>query len=397
MASETVVTVSWLTRLKQSIVGVFFGLGVVVAMVALLFWNEGRAVRTADALAEGAGAVVAASAEQIEPGNEGKLVHVSGQVSTAAPLADNHFGVAVTALQLRRKVEMFQWAEQSTTEKKANLGGSETQTTRYEYLQKWSEQRLDSSKFHDAAAHVNPAMTIESATFTAADARLGAWQLDGQVIGRIGGAQPYSVRAEDAAAILRALPEGSNASIVEGDVYLAANPSQPRIGDYRISYEQVPVSLVSIVGRQQGKGIGSYHTTSGEPLLIVHAGAVPATAMFDAAVSSNVTQSWVFRGLGIVGLIFAFSTVLRPFSVAGSVLPLLGNVVAAGSGLIAAALGIGMGALTIAAAWLFHRPLLAITIVVAAFALVAGLIWLLRRKAAPAPALPVANAPGIAS
>ena len=34
------------------------GLVLIVAMVVLLFWNEGRAVTTARSLAEGAGAVV---------------------------------------------------------------------------------------------------------------------------------------------------------------------------------------------------------------------------------------------------------------------------------------------------------------------------------------------------
>lgn len=393
MASQTVVTVSWLSRLKQSIAGVVFGLAVVVAMVVLLFWNEGRAVRTADALEEGAGAVINASEARVDPANEGRLVHVAGQVGVSGPLADSHFGVEVPALQLRRKVEMFQWAEQSTTDRKANLGGSETQVTHYSYVQQWASQRLDSSRFNEAAAHTNPAMTIEAATFTASGARLGAWQLDEQVIARMGAVQPHKVRAEDAAALLRALPVGSNASIVEGQVYLSANPAQPQIGDYRISYEVLPLGPVSVVGRQQGNTVGRYTSASGEPLLIVHAGVVPATAMFDAAVSSNTTQSWIFRGLGIAGLIFGFSTVLRPLSVAGSVLPLLGSVLATGSGLVAAVLGIGLGSLTIAAAWLFHRPLLAIAIVVVGLALVGGLVWLLRRRTAqPMPAANVAGA-----
>ena len=43
-------------------------------------WNEGRAVRTAESLEEGAGAVVSVPADAVDPGNEGKLVHVSEQL-----------------------------------------------------------------------------------------------------------------------------------------------------------------------------------------------------------------------------------------------------------------------------------------------------------------------------
>ncbi len=50
-----------------------------IATVPTLFFNEGRAVKTAHALAEGAAAVVAVDANQLDQLNEGKLVHLSGR------------------------------------------------------------------------------------------------------------------------------------------------------------------------------------------------------------------------------------------------------------------------------------------------------------------------------
>ena len=75
-------SVSWFGRLRNSVGGVVIGLLLIIGMVVLLFWNEGRAVTTARSLAEGAGAVVSVGADAVEPTNEGKLIHVSGTVTT---------------------------------------------------------------------------------------------------------------------------------------------------------------------------------------------------------------------------------------------------------------------------------------------------------------------------
>ena len=56
-------------------------LGCIFTVVAfpVLFFNEGRAVKTAKALKEGAASVVSAQATRVDPANEGKFVHVFGK------------------------------------------------------------------------------------------------------------------------------------------------------------------------------------------------------------------------------------------------------------------------------------------------------------------------------
>ena len=88
----------WFSRLGDAIKGVLFGLLLAIVAFPLLFWNEGRAVRTAKSLAEGRGAVVAASAERLDPANEGKLVHVAGRARTEDTVADPLFGVQAPAI-----------------------------------------------------------------------------------------------------------------------------------------------------------------------------------------------------------------------------------------------------------------------------------------------------------
>ncbi|HWN43032.1 MAG TPA: hypothetical protein VNW71_12480 [Thermoanaerobaculia bacterium] len=65
---------SWFSRLAESIKSVLVGLVLFVVSFPILFWNEGRSVKTARSLEEGSGAVVSVSSDLVAPGNEGKLL-----------------------------------------------------------------------------------------------------------------------------------------------------------------------------------------------------------------------------------------------------------------------------------------------------------------------------------
>lgn len=112
---------SWFSRIGGAIKGIIFGFILFIIAFPLLFWNEGRAVKTYKSLKEGSGAVISVLADQVDPNNEGKLVHLSGRASTEETLTDPVFGVSENALRLRRKVEMYQWQEHSESETKKNL------------------------------------------------------------------------------------------------------------------------------------------------------------------------------------------------------------------------------------------------------------------------------------
>ena len=127
-------TKSWGSRLGESIKGVLFGLVLIVGSGIFLFWNEGRAVQTQRSLTEGASLVVPVDPARVDPANDGKLVHLSGDLKPGAPLADPDFTVSATALRLVRTVEMYQWKEESKTETRKNVGGSEETVTTYEYV-----------------------------------------------------------------------------------------------------------------------------------------------------------------------------------------------------------------------------------------------------------------------
>jgi hypothetical protein len=125
---------SWISRIGQSIVGVLIGLVMVIASIVVLFWNEGRAIQTARSLAEGAGLVADVDSTRVDPANEGKLVHISGDLTAPGRLSDAEFGVTAKGLRLVRTVEMYQWKEETKTETRQKLGGGEEDVTTYTYL-----------------------------------------------------------------------------------------------------------------------------------------------------------------------------------------------------------------------------------------------------------------------
>lgn len=362
---QEVTSVSWFGRIKRAVGGVIFGLILIVLMVIGLFWNEGRAVQTARSLAEGSGAVVSVGADSVDAANDGKLVHVSGPVTADSGLADPDFGIAAQGLRLSRSVEMYQWKEESKSETTKKLGGGEETVTTYSYSKVWDDSQIDSSDFKKPDGHQNPSMAIHSRTFQIPQGKLVAFDLDTPVLDRIEGDKDYSLSADQSAAIKAAYTGTKPLSIVDGRIYLGNDNTTPALGDYRIGYELAPLGVVSIVARQAGSRFEPYQTQAGDALLMVDTGNVPAEKMFADAVSANTLITWLLRGAGLLLLTIGFALFLSPIGVILDVIPFLGSMARMGTGIIAFVLAIMVGTTTIAIAWFWYRPLLAVGILAA--------------------------------
>lgn len=199
MAVTETTTESWGSRLGGSIKGVAIGGILFIAGIPLLFWNEGRAVKTAKALEEGASVCVnLPNADTVDATMDGKLVHVTGTAVTDEQLGDDLFtGLNPKAIRLTRKVEFYQWVENEKKEKKKNMGGSETTVTTYTYSKKWVDKPVDSSSFREAG-HDNQVFFPEATNrnLVAETARYGAFELTGAQIKRISGAKPVELKPE---------------------------------------------------------------------------------------------------------------------------------------------------------------------------------------------------------
>lgn len=200
--SVEVTTESWGSRLGNSFKGVIVGGVLFLAGIPLLFWNEGRAVKTAEALEEGEAACVEVKdITTINRDNEGHLVHMTGMASTQETLMDPLFNcVSLNAIRLTRKVEYYQWVESSSTREEKNVGGSTTKTTNYSYSTQWSSTPVDSSKFNNPAYRslntvaypvtTGTGLNGANATVDATMVNFGAFMLSPSQISKISGNQP---------------------------------------------------------------------------------------------------------------------------------------------------------------------------------------------------------------
>ena len=379
---------SWFTRIKNSFGGAVVGLILIVGMVVLLFWNEGRAVQTAKSLAEGAGAVVSVGSDSVDAVNEGKLVHVSGAVTSDTIPSDPAFGVEAQGVRLVRDVEMYQWKQESRSETQKKLGGGEETVTTYTYSKVWDSSHNDSSQFKQPGGHENPPMDLHGQSFQVPQARLGGYTLDEAVLSQIGGDKQLALTPDQRDAIQAAYSGGKKLSIADGAIYLGWNPSSPVVGDYRIRYEVVPLGTISVIGQQRGAQFVPYQTEAGDRLLMVSGGNLPANQMFKEAEQANTVVTWVLRGVGLLLLFIGFTLFMGPVAVLADVIPFLGSIVRMGTGIIAFFLAVVAGTVTIAIAWFYYRPLLGIAILAVGGLVAAGIVYLGRMRRPSAAPLP---------
>jgi hypothetical protein len=368
-------------RSKDSIGGAILGLIIVAVAVVLLFWNEGRAVKRANDLEEGAGSVVMVTSDRVDPAMEGNLVHLTGETKTPGFLEDPEFGIAATAIKLIREVEMYQWVEVENSEEKTSVGGTTETTTTYTYEKEWRDNPVDSTRFKVTFGHENPReMKYRSSTLMAEGVTMGAFDLPAFLVSRIGGATRLPVESlEKAAEEIK-----TAARLHESGVYFGANPGSPAVGDLRISFLAVPTGPISVVAQQAGKSFVSLRTATGGELYLLENGIVSAEDMFRMAHERNKFLTWAIRVGGFFLLSIAFGMVLRPLAVLASILPFLGRIVGTGTTLIAFLLAGILWTGTVAVAWMFYRPLVGIAILLVTLALI---VMVAKRFHKPAPAL----------
>lgn len=362
----------WLSRLGGSIKGVLVGLVALVIAVPLLFWNEGRAVKTAKGLEEGAGAVVSVPGDAVAPGNEGKLVHVSGEATTQDTVRDPELGVAAPGLALQRSVEMYQWVQDEKTERRKKLGGGEERVTTYRYEQRWDDDWHDPSRFKERAGHDNPRMPLSTQRFQAAKVTLGAFTLTSDLVDDIDRSEPLPIDPREVSPPATLASRGVHGA--SSGVYFGANPSTPAVGDVRVSYSVVKPQQVSVVARQTGASFSPYVTTVGTEVQLLEEGVVSAQAMFQHAQDANAMMTWILRAVGFFVMFVGFAMVFKPLSVVADVVPFVGSLVGLGTGLLAFGLALVGSSITVGFAWVFYRPLIGVPLLVGGVGLIAFMV-----------------------
>ncbi len=347
-------------RIKNAIAGVVIGLVLFLAAFPLLWWNEGRAVRDWQTLAEAEEAVISTSADEVAEGEEGKLVHLTGEATTDEVLEDDSFNVAQQGIILKRVAEMYQWQEE---EEERN------DTIEYTYSRTWASQVIDHSEFEYPEDYQNPAsMKYEPREFRADEVVLGAYDLPDFLIDQMDNYEDLSPgqAVEDSEALEYE---------ISGDyIYVGEDPAEPQVGDIRVSYQIIRPATVSVLARQTGSTFEDFQAEAGGTVGRLSVGEVTAEGMIEEARTEAVILTWILRGVGFLMMVIGVGLLFKPLLMVTSFIPVLGSLLSAGVFVIALAAGLVFTSLTIGLAWLFYRPILGLVVLIVGAAVGAVLV-----------------------
>ncbi len=407
MAYQKVTTTSYGGRLKNALSGVGMGFIMLIAGTVLLFWNEGRTVKTTKMLKEAAGVCVELpDINSVDAGFNGKMIHASGLATTQDILTDDMFDISINGIKLSRRAEYYQWVEHEHSETKDKVGGGQETITTYTYSKEWMSSPVNSSSFKDPSycgISNDILLNVEDKTLTAQNVTFGAYAFPEALISQMNSSKPLNVELKPEVVnyyeteFHRVLNVAADASFIhpQGNVlYVGANPNSPTVGDVRVTFTQVLPGDVSILAKVNGNTFEKFTAKNGYSMITLEDGTVSMDEMFANEHSSNKTMAWILRLIGILLCVFGFKNIFNIITQLLKVLPFLGNIANLGVGLVSWVLGLAWSLIVIAIAWLFYRPLLGILLLAAAGAL----IWFLgkkskEKKAAQAAAAPVAPEP----
>ncbi|KAA0711698.1 Transmembrane protein 43 [Triplophysa tibetana] len=354
----------FLGRVSDSIGGMIAGVCLFTLSVYLLFTNEGRAVRTSLSLDEGLSQVVSLHAdESLDPQNNNRLVHMSGPLHTAQPLYDPNYSVSVHAVKLKRQVEMYQWVEYTESRDFEENGETKTETT-YTYNTEWKSEVINSQHFDKEVGHMNPsAMAVESVTVEAPDVWVGKLFLSAGLMEQINDFHTLSLKG------FPAFDANTFLTVYEDYFYHIANPRRPEVGDVRVRFtyaglsgdEMYPGSShkVSVVAMQRGDQLKPFKTRAGDTLEILYMDELSAEEVLAKEQQVNVMKTWGLRLAGWVLMFLAVSLSTRIVYTLVDWVPGLRELVSVGLKVFALCISSSLSLLTIAAGWMFYRPLIA--------------------------------------
>lgn len=375
---EEVTTTSWFTRIKNALIGIFFGMALIVAAIILIFWNESHGLHWVQSLNQAQKILVNVPDAPINPQNNLKVVYFNGVATTKDILDDALLDMKVPAISLNRKVEMYQWQEQIKTKKESRLGGAEREVKTYSYNKGWYDHLIDSAHFKEQETHQNPSlMPVKSKLQYANKVTVGDFLLPDFLVKQIAVSTPVTL-SEKNGSVLKAQLNKPVKWMGEA-LYFSKNPQALDIGDIKIAVSAVYPQPVSIIAQQSGGTLQAYRAPAGESVALISTGVFSSAQMIQDALSSNNVMTWLLRGASLILLIIGFCLILRPLAVLASVLPFLGDFVGLGTGFLGLTLGAGLWLIITAFAWFATRPILSASVI--GFAVLFGYLLIrLRNK-----------------
>ena len=405
MAYQEVTTTGYGTRVGNSFKAIGSGILLFCLGTALLWWNEGRAVKTEKMLDEAGSAYVEMeNPNKKDASLEGELICGTALATTEDSLIDKDFGVGAKAIALTRKVEYYQWVEHAQEKKEDKLGGKEVTTTTYTYTKEWTSRPVESAQFKDPA-YQNKNMvltTVEDAEQYAENVSWGAYKLNESLIHSIRSNEGLDLAiAEDLLkqldksaqtayerfygvndSINKAMAAAENKKDLEyvhqaGNIlYYGRVPGSPEVGDVRVTFEKVVPAKVTVMAVVDGDTFKPFKAKNGKRFQTLVMGKKSGDEIIEAQKEANNMFLWILRIVGILMVIGGLKGIFGFLETILKVVPFIAGIFGWGVGIVCTVIGVVWSLIVIAIAWLFYRPLLGISLLV-----IAGfLVWVFAFK-----------------
>lgn len=380
MAYQEVKTTGYGTRVGNSFKAIGGGIIMFCLGTALLWWNEGRAVKTEKLLDEaGRTYVEMENPNKKDASLDGELICGTALATTEDSLSDSQFGIGAKAIALRRTVEYYQWVENAEENKEDKLGGKEVTTTTYTYTKKWTSRPVESGQFKDPAyQNKNKVLTnIEDAEQYAENVSFGAYKLSESLIHSISSVEPMELGYDSAQVASLNKDTTIHVRVNQNEIYYGSSKSgAAEIGDVRVTFEKVVPAKVTVMAVVDGDTFKPFKAKNGKRFQTLVMGKKSGDEIIDAAKDTNSMILWALRIIGIMIVIGGLKGVFGFLETILKVVPFIAGIFGWGVGVVCTIVGVVWSLIIIALAWLFYRPLLGIALL----ALAAFLIWVFAFK-----------------
>lgn len=232
---------------------------------------------------------------------EGKLIHVIGKLHVQEPLADYTYNILVSAVKLKKIVQMYQWHEDYTENKFAEEVESGADSRNYYYYKDWNELIVDSRSFHSPFTYSNPQQfPIQGKLFVAEKAFIENFEIENSVKAMI---DDWNDVTSDTR------PDDGFIKMHIGWYYHVEDLFNPVVGDFRVKFQFSGLQDTSytIVGKLVNGKIEPYSTRVKKDVILLRKGEMNIEDIIAAEHVSVTRRTWYVR---IFGFILTFFGVL---------------------------------------------------------------------------------------
>lgn len=320
------------------------GIIILIASIFALFINEHNYVNAIKIANFAEKNTIIADANNFNPQNENKLVHVTGKAYSNQVLTDSILKIP-NSIALFRDTEIYQWEEVRKHHDNNKIS--------YTYRKTWGKNLINSDNF-ESSAYKNPKkMKYEPKNLYAHNIGLGKFYLSEDIIKNI-----------NSITKITQLPYNSNYKIYNGFYFTGSDYDNPQIGDQKLIYSYIPSGItLSIIAKQSGNHLETMNSKYGDFSIVMNGTKDLKTMIYDYKKDLS-NSTWLIRCISLLFMFLGLNLLIQPLVNLGNSIPVLGELTQMAALMSTIIITISLGTLLISLAWLVFRPEIAIPLII---------------------------------